>query len=48
MKSDFADLSNMSKSGTAGTATAAAFLSNFVNDKIPWAHIDIAGMAWKK
>ena len=47
MKSDFADLSNMSKSGTAGTATAAAFLSNFVNDKIPWAHIDIAGMAWK-
>jgi len=47
MKSDFADLSNMSKSGTAGTATAAAFLSNFVNDEIPWAHIDIAGMAWK-
>ena len=47
MKSDFADLSNMSKSGTAGTATAAAFLSNFVNNKIPWAHIDIAGMAWK-
>ena len=33
MKSDFADLSNMSKSGTAGTATAAAFLSNFVNDR---------------
>ena len=47
MKSDFADLSNMSKSGNAGTATAAAFLSNFVPNDIPWAHIDIAGMAWQ-
>ena len=47
MKSDFADLSNMSKSGNAGTATAAAFLSNFVPSNIPWAHIDIAGMAWQ-
>ena len=47
MKSDFADLSNMSKSGNAGTATAAAFLSNFVPKNIPWAHIDIAGTAWQ-
>lgn len=47
MKSDFADLSNMSKSGTAGTATAAAFLKEFVDNKIPWAHLDIAGTAWK-
>ena len=46
MKSDFADLSNMSKSGNAGTATAAAFLSNFVPNNIPWAHLDIAGKAW--
>ena len=47
MKSDFADLSNLSKSGTAGTATAAAFLSEFIPKNIPWAHIDIAGTAWK-
>ena len=47
MKSDFADLSNMSKSGNAGTATAAAFLSSFVSDDVAWAHIDIAGMAWR-
>lgn len=48
MKSDFADLSNMSKSGTAGTATATAFLQEFVPEDIPWAHIDIAGTAWHK
>ncbi len=46
MKSDFADLSNICKSGTAGTATAAAFLQEFVPADIPWAHFDIAGTAW--
>ncbi len=46
MKSDFADISNISKSGGAGTATAAAFLQEFVPEDIPWAHIDIAGTAW--
>ena len=46
MNSDFADIANLSKSGTAGTATAAAFLSDFVQDNIPWAHLDIAGTAW--
>ncbi len=46
MKSDFADLSNLGKSGGAGTATAAAFLKEFVPDDIPWAHLDIAGTAW--
>jgi leucyl aminopeptidase len=46
MKSDFADLSNLGKSGGAGTATAAAFLKEFVPADIPWAHLDIAGMAW--
>lgn len=46
MKSDFADLSNIGKSGGAGTATAAAFLKEFVPEGIPWAHLDIAGTAW--
>jgi leucyl aminopeptidase len=46
MKSDFADLSNLGKSGGAGTATAAAFLKEFVPEGIPWAHLDIAGTAW--
>ena len=30
---------------TGGSITAACFLERFVN-KVPWAHIDIAGTAW--
>ncbi len=44
MKSDFADLKNISESWEAGSITAAAFLKEFVKGK--WAHIDIAGTAW--
>lgn len=29
-----------------GTITAAMFLKEFVPDKTPWAHLDIAGVAW--
>jgi leucyl aminopeptidase len=29
----------------AGSITAAQFIQRFVNKK-PWAHLDIAGMAW--
>ncbi len=46
MKGTFADLSNMSSGKGAGSATAAAFLEQFVVDGIPWAHFDIAGTAW--
>jgi leucyl aminopeptidase len=44
MKSKIADLKNIGSSRFAGTATAAAFLENFVRDDIPWAHLDIAGV----
>ncbi len=44
MKSVYADLKN-SGGRWGGACTAAAFLQNFVSD-LPWAHIDIAGMAW--
>ncbi|MCV2509417.1 MAG: leucyl aminopeptidase, partial [Neisseriaceae bacterium] len=40
-------LANVGSSGYAGTITAAAFLSRFIDEKYPWAHIDIAGTAWK-
>jgi leucyl aminopeptidase len=30
----------------AGTSTAAAFLQAFVENGVPWAHLDIAGTAW--
>ena len=48
MKGTFADLQNISKSGTAGTITAGAFLSEFVPSTVPWAHLDIAGTAWEE
>ena len=46
MKGTYADLSNISSSKGAGSATAAAFLEQFVDKDIPWAHFDIAGTAW--
>lgn len=45
MKSDSADLNNMSAEKNAGTISGAVFLRNFV-EKTKWAHIDIAGTAW--
>jgi leucyl aminopeptidase len=45
LKSNFADMGNVA--GRAGGAiTAAKFLQKFAND-LPWAHLDIAGTAWK-
>jgi leucyl aminopeptidase len=46
MKGTYADLSNTSSTKGAGSATAAAFLEQFVGEDIPWAHFDIAGTAW--
>ena len=46
MKGTYADLSNISSSKGAGSATAAAFLEQFVGEGIPWAHFDIAGTGW--
>ena len=46
LESTIADTSNMGgKYG--GSLTAALFLKKFVNDDMPWAHIDIAGPAIK-
>jgi leucyl aminopeptidase len=45
LKSNFADMANIG-GRPAGTITAAAFLSRFTK-KYPWAHLDIAGTAWK-
>ena len=45
LKSNFADLQNIG-GRPAGTITAAAFLSHFTENH-PWAHLDIAGTAWK-
>ncbi len=45
LKSNFADIANIGGKG-AGTITAACFLSRFTK-KYHWAHLDIAGVAWK-
>ncbi len=46
LKSNFADMGNVG--GRAGGAvTAAMFLKRFTDKKYPWAHLDIAGTAWK-
>ncbi len=47
LKSDFADIKNISSSRWGGAITAALFLSEFVKDTM-WAHIDIAGPAYIK
>lgn len=45
IKSDIADLRNVTNTGEAGTITAAKFLEQFV-EGMRWAHLDIAGTAW--
>jgi leucyl aminopeptidase len=45
LKSNFADVANVS-GRAAGAVTAAKFLQRFAK-KFPWAHLDIAGTAWK-
>ena len=47
MDSSIADIQNINYSGGAGSITAAQFLQRFV-EKTPWAHLDIAGMAFSK
>ncbi len=44
IKSDIADMKNVG-GRPAGSITGAQFIQRFVNGK-PWAHLDIAGMAW--
>ena len=45
LKSPIADLKNIGGDRFAGTPKAAAFLQNFIKNDIPWAHLDIAGVA---
>ncbi len=46
LNSNFADLANIG-GREAGAVTAACFLSRFA-ENYPWAHLDIAGTAWKR
>jgi leucyl aminopeptidase len=45
-ESEAADMMNANEGRTAGTIHGGAFLSEFVEDGVPWTHVDIAGVAW--
>jgi len=45
--SDAADVKNIAGDRAAGSIIGAQFIQRFVN-KVPWAHLDIAGVAWSK
>jgi leucyl aminopeptidase len=46
LKSNFADMANIGTPSNAGAITAACFLARYTK-AYPWAHLDIAGTAWK-
>jgi leucyl aminopeptidase len=46
LKSNFADMANIGAPGKAGAVVAACFLARFTKN-YRWAHLDIAGTAWK-
>ncbi len=45
INSDIADMKNVGNGRGGGSITAAKFLQRFTNG-VPWAHLDIAGVAW--
>jgi leucyl aminopeptidase len=47
LNTEIADMKNITGGRDAGSITAAQFLKRFVDD-VPWAHLDIAGVAWTK
>lgn len=46
LKSNIADMVNTG-GRPGGSITASLFLKQFVDEKVPWAHLDIAGPVWK-
>jgi leucyl aminopeptidase len=47
IKSEIADVKNTGRAREAGATAGAVFLQRFVGE-VPWAHLDIAGVAWSK
>ncbi len=47
LDSDIADVKHIAADRGAGSSIGGQFLKRFVND-VPWAHLDIAAMAWSK
>jgi leucyl aminopeptidase len=47
IKSDVADINNISGGTTGGASVGAAFIKEFIKPETKWAHLDIAGTAWR-
>jgi len=47
LKSDIADVKNVSSDRSAGSSSGAMFIKRFTDDA-KWAHLDIAGVTWAK
>ncbi|HWM29164.1 MAG TPA: leucyl aminopeptidase, partial [Woeseiaceae bacterium] len=48
MESPIADLKNSGGEAGAGAGLGAHFIGAFIEEDMPWAHLDIAGMAWRE
>jgi leucyl aminopeptidase len=48
LKSEWADLNNVAADSAGSAITAALFLEAFIGDHTPWAHVDIAGVRYRK
>jgi len=46
INSSRADMKNIGSTRYGGSIQAAQFLQRFINENTPWAHLDIAGVAW--
>jgi leucyl aminopeptidase len=46
IESDIADVKNVVEGGGPGASLGATFIGYFVDEKMPWAHLDIAGVNW--
>ena len=47
IKSDIADIKNSGVTGAPGASAGAHFIGYFVDEDLPWAHLDIAGVEWR-
>ena len=47
IKSNVADCVNTGPRGVGGSCVAATFLSQFIDDETPWAHLDVAATAFR-
>jgi len=46
IRSDIADVKNSGVTGAPGASAGAHFIGYFVDESLPWAHLDIAGVDW--